>query len=170
MKISKLYIAIFSFITALLLTGCTKSNHSEKLSSLVEKYVEYWNTGEFAGIEEVLHPGFELRMTPEFIPEKGIDAFKESIIKWRSAYPDFHIDIEELIYDSDKVAALWTISATNTGVGTHPPTGKHIEVRGMSIIHFEGGKIRDEWIASNSLFWMTQLGFKLIPPKTDSNK
>lgn len=74
------------------------------------------------------------------------------------------------VFDSDKVAGLWTITASNTGPGTHPPTGKHIKVMGMSIIHFEQGKIRDEWIASNNLFWMTQLGFILIPPKTDSEK
>jgi predicted ester cyclase len=109
-----------------------------------------------------------LRMTPEFKPEKGIDIFKENIIKLRSAYPDFHIEIKELIYNSDKLAGLWTITATNTGVGTHPPTGKHIEVKGMSILHFEDGKIRDEWIANNNLFWMTQLGFKIMPPETDA--
>ena len=33
--------------------------------------------------------------------------------------------------------------------GTHPSTGKHIKVMGISIIHFEESKIRDEWIASN---------------------
>ena len=168
MKLQKQSIYIFSFLAVPFLTGCTKSNHSEKLKPQLEKYIEYWNTGEFMGIEETLHPDFEMRMTPEFESEKGIDTFKENIIKWRTAYPDFHIDIKEWVFDSDKVAGLWTISGTNTGSGTHPPTGKHIEVTGMSIIHFKEGKIRDEWIASNNLLWLTQLGFELIPPKTDS--
>ncbi len=161
-------IVILSFLAALFLMGCTESNHSEKYNPILEKYVEYWNTSEFTGIEEIIHPDFEMRSTPEFKPEKGVDNFKEHVIKLRTAYPDFHMDIKELIFDSDKVAGLWTISATNTGAGMHPPTGKHIEVIGMSIIHFEEGKIRDEWVAGNSLFWMTQLGFELIPPKTDS--
>ena len=134
----------------------------------MEKYLGYWNTGDFQGIEEILHPDFELRMTPEFEPERGIDTFKKIVTKWRTAYPDFRLDVNEWIFDSDKVAGLWTITATNSGPGTHPPTGKQIKVMGMSIIHFEGGKIRDEWIASNNLLWMTQLGFTLIPPKTDS--
>ncbi len=160
---------IILFISsAMFLSGCTQRDSSEKLKPLLEKYVGYWNTGDFQGIEEVLHPDFELRMTPEFTPEKGIDTFQENIIKWRIAYPDFHIDINEWVFDSDKVSGFWTITATNTGPGTHPPTGKHIKVRGMSIVHFEEGKIRDEWIASNNLLWMTQLGFKLIPPDTDS--
>ena len=120
------------------------------------------------GIEETLHPDFEMRMTPEFESEKGIDTFKENIIKWRTAYPDFHIDSKEWVFNSDKVAGLCTISGTNTGPGTHPPTGKQIEVTGMSIVHFKEGKIRDEWIASNNLLWLTQLGFELIPPKYDT--
>ncbi|MCF6171125.1 MAG: ester cyclase [Bacteroidales bacterium] len=156
--------------SAVLLSGCTQRDPSEELRPLLEKYVGYWNTGNFQGIEEVLHPDFELRMTPEYTPEKGIGSFQESITKWRTAYPDFHIDIREWVFDSGKAAALWTITATNNGPGTHPPTGKHIKVSGMSIVHFEDGKIRDEWIASNDLLWMTQLGFKLIPPKTDSDK
>jgi predicted ester cyclase len=64
----------------------------------------------------------------------------------------------------DKIAALWTITATNTDPGSHPLTGKHVEVMGMSIIHFENGKIKDEWIASNDGYWLQQLGFKLAPP------
>ncbi len=141
---------IIMFISlVMLLSGCTNRDPSEKLGPLLEKYVGYWNTGDFQGIEEILHPDFEIRMTPEFEPEKGIETFKETVIKWRTAYPDFHIDIKEWVFDSDKVAGLWTISATNTGAGTHPPTGEHIKIMGISIVHFEEGKIRDEWIASN---------------------
>lgn len=170
MKLRMQSIFIHTILSVFFLIGCTKSNSSQKLSPLLEKYIEYWNTGEFMGIEETLHPEFELRMSPDFEPEKGIVTFKETVIKWRTSYPDFHIDVNEWIYDSYKIAVRWTITATNTGPGSHPPTGKHIKVMGMSIIHFENGKIRDEWISSNDLLWMTQLGFNLTPPKTDSEK
>lgn len=160
-------IIMLTIFSILILIGCMKSNSSERLSPLLERYVEYWNTGEFMGIEETLHPDFELRMTPDSEPEKGILAFIETVNIWRTAYPDFHIDINECIFDSNKIAALWTITATNTGPGSHLPTGKHIKVKGMSIIHFEKGKIRDEWISGNDLLWITQLGYNLIPPKND---
>ena len=35
-----------------ILLGCTRSNPSEKLNPLLEKYLVYWNTGEFNRIEE----------------------------------------------------------------------------------------------------------------------
>jgi len=153
-----------AMVVALMLTRCTELHPSKVLNPILEKYISYWNTGEFQEIEAILHPDFELRMTPQYKPEKGIENFKEAVIKWRTAYPDFHLVVNEGVFDTDKIAVLWTITATNTGPGSHPPTGNHIEVTGMSIIHFEDGKIRDEWIAGNDGYWLQQLGFRLVPP------
>ena len=144
--------------------NCTNQSPTVKYKSLIEKYVNMWNTGNFDEIETILHPEFELRMTPKFKAEKGIESFKNSISKWREAYPDFNIKLHEIICDKDSAAARWTISATNTGPGRRPPTGKHVEVMGISIVHFIDGKIKDEWIASNNIDWLTQLGYKLVPP------
>ena len=106
-------------------------------------------------------------MTPKFEAEKGIELFKESVTRLRKAYPDFNIEMNEIVYDIDKAAARWTITATNTGEGSFPPTGKHVEVIGISIVHFENGKIKDEWIASNNIYWLQQLGFSIVPPSGD---
>jgi len=130
----------------------------------IEKYVEFWNTGQFDGINDILCEDFELRMTPQFESEKGIDTFMENVINWRKAYPDFHIKMDEIIYSNNTAASRWTITATNTGFGSHPPTGKRIEVSGISIVHFADGKIKDEWIASNNYYWLKQLGFTLVSP------
>lgn len=162
-----LKIVVYFFLLPLVILNCTEPNPSLKYRPLIEKYVDYWNTGNFEGIETVLHPDFELRSTPKYEAGKGIEAFKESIIKSRKSYPDFHIELHEIIYDTDAAAARWTITATNTSILKHPPNGKHIEVMGMSIVHFVDNKIKDEWIASNNLEWLKQLGYKLIPPSED---
>ncbi len=154
-------------IFSILILGCTMQNNHNAHKQLISKYVEYWNTGDFDGIEEILHPEFELISTPTYEAEKGIEIFKENIIKWRTAYPDFHIKIDEEIYSKAKGAGRWTITATNTGEGNMPPTGKRVEVMGMSVFHFQDNKIKDEWIASNNLYWLQQLGFTLTPPSRD---
>jgi len=160
-------LTLFLFILLLSFISCQREDPSTKLKPLVDKYVEIWNTGNTEGIEEIIHPDFELRMTPKFEPEKGIEKFKESVKKWRTIYPDFHITIHEVVYDVDKAAARWTITATHTGEGWGPPTGKQVEVMGISIIHFKDGKVKDEWIAGNNLYWMQQLGYKLVPPSEE---
>jgi len=158
----------YSFPVLLIsLISCQQEDPSVKLKPLVDKYVEIWNTGNLEGIEKVIHPDFELRMAPKFEPEKGIDKFEESVKKWRAIYPDFHITVHEVVYGTNKAAARWTITATHTGEGWGPPTGKHVNVMGISIIHFKDGKVKDEWIAGNNLYWMQQLGYKLVPPSEE---
>lgn len=164
---NRIYKIVIGQLLFIILLNCNRPIPSTTFKPLIEKYVDFWNTGKFEGLERILHPDFELRMTPKFEAEKGIEAFKESVTKWRGAYPDFYIELHEIIYDKDCAAARWTITATNTGAGLNPPTGKHVEVMGMSIIHFVDNKIKDEWIASNNLYWLMQLGYKLQSPFED---
>ncbi|MEJ2049704.1 MAG: ester cyclase [Calditrichota bacterium] len=161
---------VFTILFTLLVSqfNCTTEKSSAEYQPLIDAYLSFWNTGNFDGIDQVLPPDFELRMTPKFEPEKGIETFKQELIKLRTAYPDFHITVDESFFDTDKFAVRWTITGTNTGTGSHPPTGKAINVSGISIIHFQNGKIKDEWIASNNLYWLEQLGYKLESPFTEN--
>ncbi len=149
------------------ISSCSSRNIDNQVQYglMIEQYVNYWNSGQFNDIDQLLCEDFELRMTPEFEPERGITTFKNSVTYWRTAYPDFHLAIEESIFSNDAATLRWRITATNTGPGSHPPTGKRIEVPGISVFHFEEGKIKDEWIASNNYYWLLQLGFTLeVPP------
>ena len=149
-----------------MISSCSreKKDTSTEFKLKIDKYVEYWNTGRFDDIYNLLSESFELRMTPKFEPELGIETFMENVLYWRKSYPDFHITLDEIFYSTNAAAVRWTITATNTGSGIHPPTGKRIEVPGMSIIHFSDGKIKDEWIASNNYYWLQQLGYTFVAP------
>ena len=155
------------FVVSILIFGCAKQSNIDYQKQLIDKYVKYWNTGDFEGIVEVLHPDFELFATPKYDSENGIEKFMEVITKLRTAYPDFHIKLDEEIYNNNEGAVRWTITATHTGQGTMPPTGKRVEVKGISLFHIVGKKIKDEWIAGNDLHWLQQLGFTLTPPSTN---
>jgi predicted ester cyclase len=122
-----------------------------------------WNTAEFGGIEELLTEDFELRESPGFEPSAGIDNFKRTVLAYHRSYPDFHITVDEVTYGSERVTAIWTIRATNTGAGPRPPTGIRVGVTEMSVIHFRDGKISDEWIAGNDFEWYRQLGYEMVP-------
>jgi uncharacterized protein len=148
----------------LVLSGGCKKEIPVTVKSLTDKYIEYWNTGKFDGIEDVLCEDYTLLESPGYKPFVGIEAFKKQITNMFIAYPDFHLDIEEMIYQNDVLALRWSITATNTGPGRIPPTGKMIQGQGLSLIHFKDGKIKDEWLANNNLLWMTQLGYTFVPP------
>lgn len=158
---------LVSLLASILIFGCATQSDIDYQKQLVDKYVKYWNTGDFNGIEDVLHPEFELITTPTYKAEKGVETFKDVITKWRKAYPDFYITLDEEIYSNNEGAVRWTITATHTGEGNMPATGKRVEVSGISIFHIKDNKIKDEWIAGNDLHWLRQLGFTLVPPQDD---
>jgi steroid delta-isomerase-like uncharacterized protein len=137
------------FAVFILFGGCSPPDPSTELKPLIDAYINAWNTGDFTSLHNVVSPDFELRMSPRFNPIKGIDSLKLTIAAWRTPYPDFTITVNELVYSKEKVALRWTIHATNTGPGAHPPTGKAVVFAGMSIFHISGGKIVDEWITNS---------------------
>lgn len=163
----KSFIQLTAFVTIFLLVGtfqCQRPGPAKKYDTLLNDYLAIWNTGQIENLEKIIQPDFELRMTPKYEAEKGIEAFRKSVEFWRKAYPDFKVTVVERIFSENAVAARWIITGTNTGEGWHPATGKRIEVPGMSILHFENNKIKDEWIAGNNGYWLSQLGYKLVAP------
>jgi predicted ester cyclase len=153
-----------------ILSSCAEKGIPTDVKDKIDKYVRYWNTGQFDGIENILCEDYELLESPNYEPQKGIESFKQAILNMRTAYPDFHLVLDESVYEKDKIAAIWSISAINTGQGKMPPTGKTLKGQGISVIHLKDGKIKDEWLANNELLWMTQLGYTFVPPKTESGK
>lgn len=119
------------------------------LEEQLERYVAFWNTADFTGIEAVLTEDFQLLENPRFEPRTGTAQFQEIVRAYHAAYPDCHPTVDEVVYGRDAVAGIWTITGTNSGAGTHPPTRRRIEVQGLAILHFENDRIRDEWIAGN---------------------
>ncbi|MBN2399666.1 MAG: ester cyclase [Candidatus Aminicenantes bacterium] len=148
---------------AIIFSGCAKKDPAVKFAPQIEKLLAFWNSGDFTGIEDVLHEDFEMRMSPMFTAEKGIAAFKESVSKTRESYPDFLITVEEGFYSENAAAGRWTIRATGKN-------GQKMNVMGISMLHFADGKIKDEWISSNDLLWMEQLGYQLLPPASKEDR
>jgi predicted ester cyclase len=155
-------------VAMVFLTSCVQQGIPTDVKDKLDKYIEYWNTGQFDGIENVLCEDYELLGSPNYEPQKGIESFKKAIKDMLIAYPDFHLMIDETVYEKGKIALIWSISATNTGQGRIPPTGKMIKGQGISVIHLKDGKIKDEWLANNNLLWLKQLGYTIVPPKSES--
>ncbi len=144
--------------------GCAQPDPALTYGPLLESYTDAWNTGNLDQLDRICDPNFELRMTPGFEAKVGLDSLKIVITYWRTAYPDFHVTIDEVFFTENAAASRWTITATNTGPGKHPPTGMQVNTPGMSIVHYADGKLSDDWIGSNNLLWMEQIGFTLVAP------
>jgi predicted ester cyclase len=64
-----------------------------------------------------------------------------------------------VLEDGDQVMTHFTVSGTNTGsLGSLPPTGRRVEIDGMSLIRYEDGRIAEERIFLDSREFRRQLG------------
>jgi predicted ester cyclase len=89
----------------------------------------------------------------------GPSARIEPIRRYHQAFPDLHLDIEELIVAGDTVMLRMTFRGTDTGgyLG-RPPTGRAVEEWVVDIMHFEGDRVVSEWIGADKLGLFIQLG------------
>ena len=91
----------------------------------------------------------------------GLDAFRQLVAHTRTAYPDFHITIHELVPDSDKMAVRWTWTGTHsaqTPIHSIPPTGKFVTINGFHFFHMQNGKLSEGWQFTDGLGLLQQLG------------
>lgn len=76
-----------------------------------------------------------------------------------AAFPDFHLDIDELIAEGDRVVKRFTACFTHQGefMGV-APTGKTITISGTETYRVAGGRLAENWSSVDWLGFMKQLG------------
>ena len=89
----------------------------------------------------------------------GPSARIEPIRRYHQAFPDLHLDVEELIVAGDTAVLRLTFRGTDKGgyLG-RSPTGAAVEEWAVTIMHFEGDKVVREWIGADNLGLFIQLG------------
>jgi steroid delta-isomerase-like uncharacterized protein len=130
----------------------------EANKDLVRRYQEILNKGDLDALGTVVATDISMPTSfPGFPPGlEGARAIAAANIKM---IPDFHVSIDELIAESDRVAAFMTISGTHTremlGI---PPTGKAWSVVGMSLFRIADGKIVEHRGVGDILSILQQIG------------
>ena len=89
----------------------------------------------------------------------GPSAKIEPIRRYREAFPDLRLDVEDLIVGGDTVVLRVTFRGTDTGgyVG-RAPTGRAVDEWAVTIMHFVDDKVVREWIGADKLGLFIQLG------------
>ena len=95
---------------------------------------------------------------------RGPEGYKQVVTLYRTAFPDAHFTIEEMVVEGDSIALLWTFRGTHKGdlMGI-TPTGKSITNPGITISHFANGKIVEERAIWDERHLYQELG--VTPPE-----
>jgi predicted ester cyclase len=101
----------------------------------------------------------------------GREGIRRGIEDILATFPDWHMEIIELIARGDSVVARFTVSGTHRGVGKLPmnggmlvgvqPTEKHFSVEHIHWMRLRNGKIVEHTATRNDIGMMRQLGLLL---------
>jgi steroid delta-isomerase-like uncharacterized protein len=97
--------------------------------------------------------------------EQGREGLKAVIHALRSAFPDMHWVVNEMVAEGEKVVTRFVWTGTHRGVFLGiPATGNRVEVKGVVIDRLENGKMADSRILMDTMGLMQQLGVIPAPP------
>jgi predicted ester cyclase len=97
---------------------------------------------------------------------------KEVVTGLRTAFPDLHFEIHDMLAEGDMVAFRSTMTGTHSGlfnVGPGrpiPATGRQISVPHMHFVRIVDGKTTDLWHVWNIPMMMQQLGAVPAPQQS----
>jgi steroid delta-isomerase-like uncharacterized protein len=149
-------------LTMLAQLGLFPPPDPEANKALAIRADEHVNTGDTAIADEVFATDF-VNHDPANPDVRDLESYKGWVAATRTAMPDFHATMEDLIAEGDKVAERWTATGTQEGeISGIPPTGRQVTFTGMTIYRVAEGKIVEMWWSMDSLSVLQQLG--VIPP------
>ena len=121
-------------------------------------YDEVFIKGNLDAVDELCTTDFVDHEAPPGMPP-GIEGVKAVVSMYRTAFPDLHATVEDVVSEGDRAAARVTFGGTHKGeMMGMPPTGKSFEASTIDILRFEGGKAAEHWGVTDQMGMMQQLG------------
>lgn len=119
----------------------------------------YLNAANIGGCLSLMRPDFIINLAEMPFQKRGHKAWRSHAEYLFTALPDVKVHIDDIFAADDKVAVRVRIKGTHLGefLGS-APTGKVIEYTSHEVYRFEGGLLAEEWICSDNLTLMMQVG------------
>jgi steroid delta-isomerase-like uncharacterized protein len=135
---------------------------SERHRALIHRWFEeVWNKGHADAVDEMFaEDGIAHGLSDDSgEPLRGPEAFKEFHARFRGAFPDIVVVVEDTICEGDKVAARCSVRGTHSGDSLgFAATQNSVEFTGMAIVRVKDGQIVEAWNNFDFMALYKQLG------------
>jgi steroid delta-isomerase-like uncharacterized protein len=124
--------------------------------AIIRWFEEVWNKGRRQVIDELLSPDCVIHDGETSI--KGPEEFKKYFDLMRSAFSEIQVTPEEAVSEGPLVCLRWSVKMRHTGDGLGmPPTGRNVQMTGISIVRFTDGRFAEAWQNWDMLGVMQQI-------------
>ena len=116
---------------------------------LLHRYHDATNTGRLDELDHIFAKDF-INFAAGFEPVKSLAAMKKLIQELLLAFPDWHVTVEDMFAQDNKVVTRWSLAATHLApYHDIPATGLKIRAEGIHIDHIVDDKIAKRWACNN---------------------
>ncbi len=117
--------------------------------SVVRRFFEeLWNAGDLDCADVVLAPGHVHHIGDDRLD--GPDEVKDTVTRFRTAFPDLHFALDDVVSDGDRVAVRWTATGTHeAGFGGVPASGRSARWTGIDLVRLDEGRIVELWASAD---------------------
>jgi steroid delta-isomerase-like uncharacterized protein len=113
-------------------------------SGVVGRWLDWWESGDVAIADAIYAEGYQRHSVDSDDP--GLDALKGLVAAYLRAFPDLHFEIDETVRQDDRIAVLWTATATDRGaLMGMPPSGRRISLPGCDVLRIHDERITESW-------------------------
>lgn len=122
----------------------TMVESQQEAEQLIRAYGDLWNEQDYDRLQDVVAESFTGVFPEVEANVQGRDGLEEWMREFSSAFPDFQVDIQDLIAQDDTVVAEGIYTMTHTGEFEGiPPTERELEIPAMAKFHIEDGKVTE---------------------------
>jgi predicted ester cyclase len=119
------------------------THHKQLVDAFIQ---ELFTHGDLTAVDRYLDPGFVNNDPPYPGAPGGPEGMRQAAVLFRTACPDWHSDLEQLVEEGDVVVERFTARGTHTGtlMGARA-TGGRLELKGINIFRIEADGIVERW-------------------------
>lgn len=133
----------------------------ENKALLCRWFEEVWNKGREEAIDEMFaEDGIAHGLADESGADlRGPTEYKPFFKRFRTAFPDIEVVVEDTIAEGDKVAARCTVRGTHQADSLgFVATNQSVQFTGITIVRLSQGKIAEAWNNFDFMSMFQQLG------------
>jgi predicted ester cyclase len=128
-----------------------------------KKYYETFNRRDMAALLAMTHQDAVEHIEPEAKDNVGLAAIEKSTKGLWTGFPDVKLTPESMWAAGDYTVTRVRFTGTNTG--GKKATGKKVDVPAIEVMHWQGGKLKYDWVFFNGLEFAMQMGLVPAPKK-----
>ena len=137
-RIGSVVAAGFVFLTWVGAPRASAQTNAEIVQRVAD---EIWNRGNLPAADELFADDF-INHDPNPGGVTDLEGYKRWVRRWRAAFPDYHVEVHDLIAEGDRVGVRYTVTGTHQGefFGV-PASGIGVTMKGINLYRLDQGKI-----------------------------